>query len=627
MAGGVSARCAFLRAKLSQFVEQQRRAPAVEKTGQIIKVGYLANPKTLLRISASNAITAGVRTFVTQPVAAALDYIAAVGRSAATRFEAPPRAFREVNVPSVAGIRFGAAGFRESLAKGIDVMRTGVDPDHLSEQFDARRINYGSPAFNRAINGFFDFVGAAHSVWYGFAYNTSLFNSAEVLAIKEGLTGAARRARVDELLAHPTDEMQMRALEDAQYAAFRNRTALGDATTRFKGSLRTMGESAAERERTPTLAASKRITGKTLYLGTEMFLPFVQMPVAGLGVALDHSPVGFAKAALSLLEPELRNQRQIAMQLARAGVGTVATFGLGYALAKKGLMTGGLPTSPGERAAWDAEGKVPYAIKVKGRWYSVRAGEPVVAPAVLGADLWQQHAMHPDEDVAGQAGDVVAFTGKQLAELPMLMGLQTINDALSDPAHKGKALAVAAVPIPSIVNQTAQALDPTVRQANTVGQKLEAKIPGLSRSLPPRLDQFGRPIQRANGSPLVQGLGAMLDISQSRTDQSDPVTRELDRLKVSPGLPGKTVRIEKHPVTMTAAEYNAVLRELGPRTHEYLQSLIRDPWYQSLSDEDRATVLKRTITNLRTLARAQYKGQKIGGRPVTSITIPPPDQP
>lgn len=607
----IGGRCAFLRAKLAQKVAELRAANVVEKGAQLVKAGYLANPRTMLRITAGNVMMAGTETFVTRPLATTLDYALSVARSAATRFEVPASSFREFHLPSIAGIKFGAKGFQESLAKGIQVIRTGVDPEQIGEQFDVRRINYGSPAFNRAINGFFDFVGAAHGVWYGLAYNLSLFNAAETLAVKEGLSGVERATRVNALLAAPTDEMTMRAIQEAQYAAFRNKTALGDAVSKAKRSLRDAGTSKSEREATPQLAAAKRVTGKALYGASEVFAPFVQMPVAIAGVAVDYSPLGFVKAMVLQLPKETRSQGQLATRLARAGAGTAATFGLGYALAKAGKMTGSMPSSPGEKAEWDAEGKIPNAVKLNGRWYSLRAGEPITLSAILGANLYQAHVEHPqDTGLGSEAGQIVAYQGKSLSELPMLTGIRNVAEALQDPAKKGPALAAAAVPIPAISSQIAQGVDPTVRQTSGVADRLQSKIPFASTSLPERLDQFGRPLTHNEGG-LVGMMQSAFDITQSQPDRSDVVTRELDRLRVFPGLPGKTVRIQKQPVTMSPTDYNKMMRSLGPETHEALAETINDPEYRSLSDEDRATVLKKIVTDMRQGAHNEYKGNRL----------------
>lgn len=601
----VGARCTFLRAKLAQMVADVRKASMVEKGAQLVKVGYLANPRTMLRITAGNTLMAGTEQFVTRPLAAALDYTMAVARSAATGFSVPPSQFREINLPSVAGVTFGVKGFQASLAKGLQVMRTGVDPEQLSQQFDARRTNFGNPTVNRALHSFFDFVGAMHGVWYGMAYNLSLFNSAEVAAIREGLTGKARTDRVNQLLANPTDEMHVRALEEAQYAAFRNKTVLGDVATRIKSTLRTAGTSKSEIAKTPRLAAAKRVTGQSLYGVSELLMPFVQMPTAIAGVALDYSPVGFVKALALELPKETRTQGQLALRLARAGTGTAATFALGYALAKAGKLTGSPPASKAEKDEWDAEGKQPNSILVNGRWVSLKWGEPVTLPAILGANIYHAQVTHPEDTGAGAlVGQTLADEGKSLSELPMLTGIKAVNDALEDPERSASRAVTSLVPIPSLVGQVASAIDPTARQAHGVGQQLASRIPGLSQTLPPKLDQFGRPIPRNDGG--VPGAAeSLFDITQSRAAHGDAVTQEIDRLRAFPGMPSPTAHVMRRPVTRSPAEYNQLLTAMGPALHQALADIIRDPQYQALSDEQKAQALKGVAQSVKRAYESQ----------------------
>ncbi|HEY9227381.1 MAG TPA: hypothetical protein VIP11_12080, partial [Gemmatimonadaceae bacterium] len=81
--------------------------------------------------------------------------------------------------------------------------------------------------------------------------------------------------------------------------------------------------------------------------------------------------------------------------------------------------------------------------------------------------------------------------------------------------------------------------------------------------------------------------------------------------RVFPGLPSKTVRIQKTPIERTPEEYNRLLADLGPIVHRAMQQTIASPMYQALSDEDRATVLRRLVGRLEEAANNEFKAQKM----------------
>lgn len=599
--------CAFLRAKLAQTVSRLAKSSPVEQGAAIVKAGYLANPKTFLKNTAGNAAMAGFDTFVQQPTAAALDYLMSVGRSASTGFTIKPHEFRQVaSTLSQAGLRYAGQGFKEGTAKAVEYLRTGVDPEFVNQKFDLQHVHVTLPGIGKAVQAVMDVMEASDKPWFGFATNLSLYTRAKVLAIREGLTGDAQTARVNQLLANPTDEMVAGALEDAQYATFKNRTVLGQAAAQIKESFRRAGQSASERLAHPRRAAAKRVTGQTLYGLSEVTLPFTSVPTAIAGVALDYSPIGFVKTLALQLPKESRGQASIAQGLAKAGLGTTATFALGYALAKSGKITGSLPTNPSERAEWEAENKQPNSVLFHGRWYSLMPIAPMSLPALLGANLWQASRENPDAGVGAQLGQVAAYEGKTMTEQTFLQGVQQLTDALSDPLRNGPRFAAGLVPVPSLAGQVAAGLDPNVRVTNGVAQQLQRKVPGASQALPPRIDQFGQPVVRHEG-----GAGGfakeLLDITSSRPAKGDVVTRELDRLRVFPGLPGKTVRMMGQTVQRTPQDMQQLLAAAGPQLHQALAATIANPGYQALPDEQKADVLRKVMEAVRSAANTQFK--------------------
>lgn len=643
-------KCAFMRAKLAQTVAELRQAGLGEKFATAGKAGWLASAKTFGRNLVGNSMMAGGEYFLTQSTAAVLDYGIAVAKSARTNLTVPPSAFREIPFPSIAGLRWGREGWREGLAKAVEVMRTGVDADLMTQKFDVQRTTFDNPALNTAVHKVFDLLESSDKPFFQLATKMSLFNQAEVLAIREGLRGKARTARVDALVRNPSDEMVLRAMEDAQYATFKNETVLGTLASDTKAMLRRRAESTADRtvkSRSAQVARSEGLRGDAFNarvaelrkrenraeldrlaptpaetrreavtrqafgaasVVSELVVPFPKVPSAILSAGIDYSPLGFAKTLIEQLPAEARSQSALSKGMARAMVGTGLTFTVGYALAKSGKLTGSRPTSTSEAALWDAENKPENSLRIGGRWYSLTPLIPVALPALLGANLYHAHVSEPDQDAIGQAGQMLALQAKTMSELPFLQGLDNVASALKEATRYGPKALAGMVPVPAIVGQVSAGLDPTVRAPETVTDRITAKTP-LSRTLPERRDVFGRVAKRAD-SPATGLPLSLLDITNSREAKDDSVTREMSRLRVFPSRPARNVTIRGKTFKRTGEEYSDLLGQSGPALHKALSDVIATETYRRLSDDAKAIILRRVMDRVRESATSADKARR-----------------
>ncbi len=625
----VSLECATARAKLTRAVESAHKASVVEKAGALIKTSYLSSPKTLVKIIGSHVMFLGSEELPVRTVASTIDYLRAIIKHATTAPDVPVRQLREVPMPGMEAWKVGAEGFREGLRKAVTMMKTTVDPDRLNGDFSEHGVHFDNPMVERAVQQVAASHGAAYKPFWQFAFAKSVHYQALVQAWHEGLSGAEAMDRAKALYARPTDEMVLRATEDANYAAFQDRTALGTALSSFKSKLRDAGTSAKERANEPGLSASRRVGGQALYLASQEYLPFTQIPTSLAGKFIDYSPIGFVKTLVEQLPKENRDAGRLAFGLARPIVGTGAlgagglgVFGLGYALAKAGKMTGSYPTDPKEQAEWQAEGKQENSLKVGGHWLNLQPIEPVAFMAIMGANVATAKQKNP---LLGKAGEVEAAAtsmGKTLSDQPYLMGVQQITNALSNPARFGPRLVSGMVPTPAILSQVAHGIDPTVRQANGIGQRLMSQVPGLSQRLPPRVDQFGRTETRAGGL-----AGQLLNPATASRDNGDPVTQELDRVQAFPGMPKRTVSIGKQKVGVTPQQYNAMLQQMGPVLHNALSNLIQSPEYAPLDDDQKRLALEKTMLAIRAAQIRQLKASVVQANPAKFGQFPNPYRP
>src|SRR4030095_12097262 len=65
-----------------------------------------------------------------------------------------------------------------------------------------------------------------------------------------------------------------------------------------------------------------------------------------------------------------------------------------------------------------------------------------------------------------------------------------------------KDIATGYVPASGMLRYIEQIGDPTIREGKTIPQKIKGMMPGVSESVPPKLDEFGQPItiKKAGGA-------------------------------------------------------------------------------------------------------------------------------
>jgi hypothetical protein len=151
----------------------------------------------------------------------------------------------------------------------------------------------------------------------------------------------------------------------------------------------------------------------------------------------------------------------------------------------------------------------------------------------------------------------------------------------------GQNVAQGMVPVASGLAAFTRGTDPTYRKPVDVSGGVLSRLPGISKSQPPSLDQFGTEAKREGGL-----VDAMVNPLRRRTDQTvdDPVMREIARLYDAVGFTINRRNINKgHP----ASEINALVREEGPQIKQQLQRIIQSPAYQNLDDQAKADLLDR----------------------------------
>lgn len=604
--------CDMARLRLRQFVGQQAGAsPWYERASQGARAAWLTSLKTPEKILVSHALTNGAHDLVVQPLATVIDYLGALVKHATVAHETPVEELRSMHLPNRQTVGALWGGAKEGARIGSTVLKTRLDPDMVNRDLVADQVNFKHPLFQKAVDQVFAVHGSEYKPFYYSALRRSLADQAYTLATREGLRGDARTARALELANGPSDQMMLRAQQEAADRTFQNPTVTSEALNAVRNRLRQgaqgKGVVAKMRAAGPSQAASAVQLGSQLgYLGFNLTMPFTHIPPALFGAGLRYTPVGAATdiaAALAHGAPE----GTIPTALARMAVGTGGLFALGYVGAKMGHLTGAWPTNAAEAAQWQSEGKDEYSIKVHGQWHSLKWLGPVAFPAMVGANVAQEAAKGAPESPAAAAMGTAA---QLFADEPYMQGAQNLLQAMSEPQRGVSKVAAGFLPIPPFVSQAAQVVDPVQRQAQGTWQQLVGKIPVASRTLPPRLGVFGDTLSR-----YANRTGPLWDVSTGKTAVTDPVYNELDRLRVFPGRPSPTLHVGKQAVQRSPAEVDALLSHLGPQTHAFLARMIASPTYATLPDEAKAQLLRTAVQRLRHVANMQDLRQRVQANP------------
>jgi hypothetical protein len=150
-------------------------------------------------------------------------------------------------------------------------------------------------------------------------------------------------------------------------------------------------------------------------------------------------------------------------------------------------------------------------------------------------------------------------------------------------------------------------IDPLQREADTILEEWKAKIPGLSKDLPPVPDLLGEPVKAK------QWLGGVLPVAQT-DGEKDPVREELRRLQLLD--PNKVIMGAKTrvigDVKLDAVESWNFMQfvknlkdENGNDLKGGLQAIIEDPDYQApqVTDSTRNEMLKAYYDKRRDMAK------------------------
>ena len=273
-----------------------------------------------------------------------------------------------------------------------------------------------------------------------------------------------------------------------------------------------------------TLSTLKKKMGKV----GDVILPFTKTPANLAMRGLEYSPAGFVKTFNDFANTKKANKGTMTNadisrflgDLSKNITGTGMIL-LGYSLAKNGIITGGYSEDKNERNWQKLKGYQPNAFHIGNKYYTYDWAQPSSIPLIIGTAIYE--GMNKMEKEEASEYEALTQGAKSLGQGLInasdawfnLSPLQNVANILGggDNASYGNSSpatnileTVAEYPqtlIPSVLGATARANDTTIRNtydstsyANTYVNKMKAKIPGLSKTLPASYDVWGEERKR-----------------------------------------------------------------------------------------------------------------------------------
>jgi hypothetical protein len=608
------------RAALATYVDSLNQPGAASQIGSLVKTNMLAGVSAPAKGIFGNIPFAGFKVLAQQPAEAGIDAVQSWVRSARTGFKVKPHEFREVvNALDFEGLRSYKGGFKKGIKTITDGHTEGraamknMPPgtpfaDRIAEytgkmqlqlQADASRLGINTPTnlartrnsgLRAYMEGTFGAVEAVDRPFFEGAFDMSVYMQAKLSAVRQNLKGVARQAEIERLLKNPTAEMELRALDDAMYATFKDRPEVAKGLERMRGYLQSVADDIDN-------TRDKRIGAGVSAVLMDAIMPFTGVPSSIVAKGTSIGPLG-------LLSPKMfGTQAQRSRAIANAAIGTPMIYA-GMKLAEAGILTGSPSRSSNQRADDNDTGRGSYKLKVNGNWVDLRTVGPPAFPFFVGADIYSKLKREPDAGFLDVASTGAASIGRALVENSFAQGTSRAIEAVKD-ENKGAAFfaGLGGIAVPSVVSQASRAIDDKPREAKTFGEKIQARTP-LSMLLPEKLTPRGSP----PGKTIAERLSPFSPIPITK-DRSTVATEEIRRLGLSVGLPERTTGIDNESVEIPREQYEGMVNRQGDSLFAAAERLIANPQYQALTDEEKKDRMRKLINRERDKARKPVRSE------------------
>ena len=314
----------------------------------------------------------------------------------------------------------------------------------------------------------------------------------------------------------------------------------------------------------------------------QMFVPFVQTPINVFKEMTRLTP--FAPIIGEWRNDFNAGGARADKAIAEMTIGS-ATMGVTMMQALNGNISGAGNPDPAKKRVDLAAGWQPYSIKINNKWYNYQRLQPIGTLLGLSADMadvWHHMSAEENDKVAKILA--TAFSNA-VSSQTFLQGITNVTNALSDPTRFGPRLVqgLAASTVPGIVGQTAQWLDPYVREINSIGDAVKNRIPGMRTSLYAARDPFGEFIE---GKDRIGGITPIA----VRGPSDDKVRTEASRLHIGVAKAPNSIELpalgnrELGKVALSPEKQDLFAATEGKLAYEQLNRIVNSRFWDEKSD-------------------------------------------
>jgi hypothetical protein len=340
------------------------------------------------------------------------------------------------------------------------------------------------------------------------------------------------------------------------------------------------------------------------------FVKFIRPANALMGYAAELAPEAWGKKISHRVRMELTHggpQARARLQAKRYTAYTSLMLMTGYFAS--GQVTAGGPQDPALREEWLRTHR-PYSFKIGDRWaqYNWMPGVGLLASMWFGAletgtqSLDKATRAYTNEGVTDVLLKSTLSVTKAVMEQSYLQGIVSFVEMLgaSEPREARKAFLNLTRGFMFAPLGQAMSFDPHYRDAESISEGLRASIPGLSRTVPPRYDAYGRPLESAYGNPA--GAADPTKLSQP-VEKPDDVTMALEELGAGFTSPPRNYQGKEHFDLHSSAwmgkndkltpweRFNQVLRNGDKKfglkgLREQMSVVVQQEKFRAVTDED-----------------------------------------
>lgn len=537
--------------KVNEYIRSLDKPKIKDMIYEVWLNSILSSPVTHEVNILSNALTYLSKPLLETPTTALLELRKGKGRQAF---------FGEVK-PELIG---AWQGIKEGTRAAIKSMLTGESSDMWSKV--EAPVQKAIPGKAGEVVRIPTKALTAADEWFkAIVYRSELNRLAYQKAMQEGARGEALSKRTAEILESLPEDMMDKARKESLYRT-------------FQAPLGKMGNNIMTLRNSIPLDIGRFI------------LPFVRTPTNIAKFALERTPLYLAKIIKDYRAGELTKD-QLSAEVSKASIGTMLGLTT-YMLAQEGNITGGGPKDKTKREALYRTGWQPYSVKIGDTYYGYNRMEPIGTILGMAADISELQKNEPfgkeDRKTSEMFGQLAFSVGKNLTSKTFLKGISSTLDAISDPQRYGESFVgnYAGSLIPTGVATIGRAMDEKMRQTEGPIDVIQSRIPGMSETLLPKRDIWGREVEKS-GTAATRALSP-IPVSDVRPDKVDA---EMVRLGLSPAMPGKKVR----NVELTPKEYDKFTQVSGEKARQLVEGYMNRPDYPMIRDEIKKIVIDRMI--------------------------------